>query len=96
MIGQFEYLLRCCDFRHSLISGPKMPKALSFFSAVELEGDLYTIGGWSPEGKKHQKEIQKLSCSSHVCTWTTIAQHLRVARSHTVAIPMMDSVCIPN
>ena len=74
-----------------------MPKRIEALSSVEIEGDLYTIGGYSPEdaGKK-QTEIQKLTCSSRVCTWTTISQSLKVGRSYPVAIPVMDSLCTPT
>jgi hypothetical protein len=74
-----------------------MPKRIEALSAAEIGGDLYTIGGYSPDdaGKK-QTEIQKLTCSSRVCTWTTISQSLKVGRSYPVAIPVMDSLCTPT
>ena len=79
------------------ISGPQMPKRIEALSTAEIGGDLYTIGGYSPDdaGKK-QTEIQKLSCSSRVCTWTTISKSLKVGRSYPVAIPVMDSMCTPT
>ena len=84
-------------------SGPQMPKRIRSLSAAVLGGDLYTIGGYSPDSIGLRKfpgsgetEIQKLSCSSRVCTWTTINQQLKVGRWITVAIPVMDSLCTPT
>ena len=76
-----------------------MPKKLSGFSAVVLEGDLYTIGGYSPVEHgitAEQTAIHRLSCSSRVCTWTTMNQHLKVARGTPIAIPVLDSLCSPT
>ena len=73
-----------------------MPKKLRGFSAVVLEGDLYTIGGYSPNGSTEQTAIHRLSCSSRVCSWTTMNQRLKVAREAPIAIPVMDSLCIPT
>ena len=81
------------NFYFCCILGPRMPKSLGGHSAVQFGGDLYTIGGLP---NAYQKEIQRISCSSRVCTWTTINQQLKVGRSWTVAIPVMDSLCIPT
>ena len=74
-----------------------MPKRIEALTAAEIGGDLYTIGGYSPDdaGKK-QTEIQKMTCSLRVCTWTTISQSLKVGRSYLVAIPVMDLLCTPT
>ena len=89
--------LSIISFLFCYVSGPQMPKRIEALSAAEIRGDLYTIGGYSPDdaGKK-QTEIQKLTCSSRVCTWTTISQSLKVGRSYPVAIPVMDSLCTPT
>ena len=71
-----------------------MPKKLRYFSAVEIEGDLYTVGGWSPDGGT-QVAIHRMSCSARVCTWTTMTQELKAARLRTVAIPIPKSFCVP-
>ena len=71
-----------------------MPKKMNDHSVVEIGGDLYTIGGGSGSGK--HSEIHRLSCSSRVCTWTTINQQLKVGRYFTVAIPVMDALCTTN
>ena len=70
-----------------------MPRKIRNHTVVEIGGDLYTIRGHSNDGSGYQTEIQKLSCSSWVCTWTTINQQLKVARIQTVAIPVMDALC---
>merc|ERR1712008_303873 len=60
--------------------GPQMPKRIHGQAAVELKGDLYTIGGYSPDGGGGTlTTINRLSCTSYVCTWTTINQELKVA-----------------
>ena len=56
-------------------------------AVVEIAGDLYKIGGAG------QTKIQKFSCSSRVCTWTTINQQLKLARSYAVAIAVTDALC---
>jgi len=66
--------------------GPQMPKKLSGFSAVVLNGDLYTIGGY-------QTAIHRLSCSSGNCTWTTMDQELKVARWNQVAMAVPNDLC---
>ena len=71
-----------------------MPRKMNDHSVVEIGGDLYTIGGGSGSG--YHSEIQRLSCSSRVCTWTTINQQLKVGRYFTVAIPVMDALCTTN
>ena len=79
-----------------------MPKKLTGLSAAVLGGDLYTIGGFDGNygnygnGGVYQTAIHRLSCSSRVCTWTTMNQHLKVARGALIAIPVMDSVCTPT
>ena len=86
--------LSIISFLFCYVSGPQMPKRIEALSAAEIAGDLYTIGGYSPDdaGKK-QTKIQKLTCSSRVCTWTTMTQQLKVARNSLIAIPVIDSLC---
>ena len=69
-----------------------MPESLYGLRAVELGGDLYTLGG---ENRDHKEvaSIHRLSCSSRVCTWTTMTQQLKVARNSLIAIPVIDSLC---
>ena len=73
-----------------------MPRKIRSLSAVEIGGDLYTIGGYSNDGSGYQTAINKISCSSRVCTWTTINQQLKVGRGIPIAIPVMDALCTIN
>ena len=61
---------------------------------IEDGEKIYIIGGNSGSGI-FQKQIQKLTCLSGTCSWTTLTQELKVARSHFVAIPVKDSACTP-
>ena len=67
---------------------------------VEIGENLYVIGGFSPDGTSSpypvSKGIQKLTCVSGACSWTTLTQQLKVGRGYTVAIPVMDSFSTPN
>ena len=80
--------------------GPALPKGLASHSMVEIGENLYVIGGFSPDGTSSpypmSKGIQKLTCVSGACSWTTLTQQLKVGRGYTVAIPVMDSFCTPN
>ena len=73
-----------------------MPKQLEYHSAVEIGGDLYTIGGYSNDGSGYQTAIHRMSCSAGVCTWTTMTQAMQVARLFSVAIPIPKSFCSPS
>ena len=70
-----------------------MPKSLIWHSMVEVNGDLFVIGGGYYEDNKL---IYKLSCSNGNCTWTTLTQQLKFAREGQVAILVNDSFCTPN
>ena len=71
-----------------------MPKSLTWHSMVEVNGDLYVIGG--SNFVNGDKLIYKLSCSNGNCTWTTLTQQLKFAREGQVAILVNDSFCTPN
>ena len=79
--------------------GPPLPKVLASHSMVELGENLYTIGGFSHDEIAkftefpESREIQKLTCVSGACSWTTLTQQLKVGRGYTVAIPVSDSFC---
>ena len=72
-----------------------MPKKLRFHSAVEIGGDLYTVGGYTYDGSGYQTAIHRMSCSARLCMWTTMTQELKVARSEAVAIKIPRSFCVP-
>ena len=69
-----------------------MPKALEGHSMLEIQGDLFVFGGMDTSSD-FQTEIHKMSCSSEVCSWTTINQELKVARDRLVAISVPDYFC---
>ena len=74
-----------------------MPKSLIWHSMVEVNGDLYVIGGSNyGDAYNGDKLIHKLSCSDGNCTWTTLTQQLKFARKGHVAILVNDSFCRPN
>ena len=68
-----------------------MPNALWLHSMLEIQGDLFVFGGYSSWS---QTEIHKMSCSSAVCSWTTINQELKVARHYLVAMSVPDYFCL--
>ena len=69
-----------------------MPKALYGHSMLEIQGDLFVFGGWD-ENLNEQLAVHKMSCSSEVCSWTTINQELKVARELLVAMSVPDYFC---
>ena len=69
-----------------------MPNAKHWHSAVQSGGDLYAMGGYSND---FTTAIYRLSCSSLVCTWTTMTQELKVGRMLQVAIAIPESFCVP-
>ena len=69
-----------------------MPKRLDRHSMLEIQGDLFVFGGWD-ENLNEQLAVHKMSCSSEVCSWTTINQELNVARGFLVAIAVPDYFC---
>ena len=76
-------------FSFLLTLGPPLPKALSSFSMLEIHGDAYIFGG----GSNYNSAIYKLTCSSGICSWSTLNQELKVARDRTVAIRVSDNFC---
>ena len=70
--------------------GPALPKEFSGAASVEVGDNFYIIGGNSNIDSSYLNEIHQLSCSSGVCSWTTLTQKLNLARSHLVAIPIDD------
>ena len=74
-----------------------MPKGLLWHSMVEVNGDLYVIGGQADQANGYDhKLIHKLSCNDGNCTWTTLTQQLKYARYGQVAIPVKNSLCTAN
>ena len=73
-----------------LTLGPPLPKALYEHSIVEIQGDAFLFGG---DGDNYNSAIYQLTCSSGICSWSTLNQELKVARYRTVAIPVPDNFC---
>ena len=85
----FSFHFVFCSF--FLILGPPLPKAICGFSMLEMHGDVYAVGGKGSGG--YQSAIYRLSCSSGLCSWSTLNQQLNVARAYPVAIPVQDNFC---
>ena len=73
-----------------LTLGTPLPKALWGHSVVEIQGDAFSFGG---RDSGYNSAIYQLTCSSGICSWSTINQELKVARDSTVAIPVPDYFC---
>ena len=84
----------CCFIFHFpllLILGPEMPITLFGHSLLEVQGDVFLFGGKSGSSNS---AIYQLSCSSGICSWSTINQTLKFARYYTVVIPVSDTLCL--
>ena len=78
-----------------LTLGPPLPTALWGHSMLEILGDPYIFGGGSAGLPVHlPTAIYRLTCSSGICSWSTINQELKVPRSRTVVIPVPDNFCL--
>ena len=75
-----------------LTLGPPLPKALEAPSVVEIQGDAFLFGGRDSTWNENSA-IYQLTCSSGICSWSTLNQGLKVAREYTVAIPVPDYFC---
>ena len=73
-----------------LTLGPPLPKALYGHYVVEIQGDVFSFGGY---GGGYNSAIYQLTCSSGICSWSTLNQELKTARYLTVAIPVPDNFC---
>ena len=79
-------------FPFFLILGPPLPKALHSFSMLEIQGDAFIFGGVDT-GANYNLAIYQLTCSSDICSWSTLNQALKVGRDSFVAIPVPDNLC---
>ena len=80
-------------FSFLLTLGPPLPKALYGFSMLEIHGDAFIFGGKIYQSYPYNSAIYKLTCSSGICSWSTLNQKLKVGRRYTVAIPVPDNFC---
>ena len=74
----------------SLSLGPTLPKTLYGPSMVEMQGDTFLFGGY---GGGYNSAIYQITCSSGICSWSTLNQELKVARTETVAIRVPNNFC---
>ena len=63
-------------------------------SIVEIQGDAFLFGGRDSGWNNYNSAIYQLTCSSGICSWSTLNQELKVARYYTVAIPVPDTFCV--
>ena len=66
-----------------LTLGPVLP--YYNFNVVEIQGDAFIFGGTS---------IYQLTCTSGICSWSTLNQELKISRYEIVAIPVTDTFCV--
>ena len=60
---------------------------------LEIQGDVFLFGGYGRGVDQVESAIYQLSCSSGLCSWSTLNQALKVARYDTAAIPIPDTFC---
>ena len=70
--------------------GPPLPKAIESLSVLKIHGDAYVFGGYHPN---YNSAIYQITCSSGICSWSTLNQELKVARMDSVAIGVTGSFC---
>ena len=77
---------------HFLLTlGPLLPKVLEGPSIVEIQGDAFLFGGY--HGGNYNSAIYQLTCSSGICSWSTLNQEMKIGRRNIVAIPVPDNFC---
>ena len=69
----------------SFLSGPALPKALSYHSSVSRGNDLIVIGGYSFSGGGNSASIYKLTCENGQFTWEELDVKLKIFRYLFVA-----------
>ena len=60
---------------------------------LAIQEDLFVFGGGNGDGY-FESTIFKLSCSSGICSWSTLNQALEEERRLAVAIPVPESFCL--
>ena len=60
---------------------------------MEIHGDAFSFGG-RDSGTNYNLAIYRLTCSSGICSWSTINQELNYPRAGTVVIPVPDNFCL--
>ena len=82
-------------FLFLLTLGPPLPIALYGFSMLEIHGDAFILGGEIGYAN-YNSAIYQITCSSGICSWSTLNQELKVARYNTVAIRVPDNFCLED
>ena len=90
-------------FLHTDRLGLKVPKGLSKHSMLEIHGDIFIFGGENTGGGAELEgtgwdtknfAIYKITCSTGICSLSTINQELKVVRTERpVTIHVPDSFC---
>ena len=59
---------------------------------LEIHGDAYVFGGYGGSG--FNSAIFQITCSSGICSWSTLNQALKKGRDSIVAIRVPNSFCL--
>ena len=78
------------------MKGPKLPKNIKGASSVEINGNLYLIGGIesNQKGTTYSSCIYKISCYNNICNWEEMDQKLDFGRHDFIAMAVSDTICI--
>ena len=60
---------------------------------LEIHGDAYIFGGMDSDWNENSA-IYQITCSSGICSWSTLNHELKVARYNPVAIRVPDNFCL--
>ena len=74
-----------------LTLGPPLTKGLYDISIVDIQGDAFLFGGYGDGGLN--SAIYRLTCSSDICSWSTLNKEMKIGRRNIVAIPVPDNFC---
>ena len=78
-------------FLFLLFLGPPLPKALRYFSMLEIQQDIFIFGGADSFSNAYNSAIYQLTCSSGICSWSTLNLELKFGRALTLAIPVPEN-----
>ena len=73
-----------------LTLGPSSPIKMGHHSLLEVHGDAFIFGGQS----SYNRAIFQLTCSSGICSWSTLNQAVKNPRDSMVAIRVPNSFCL--
>ena len=75
---------------HTILSGPKLPKALRGHDMVSYEYSIVAIGGYASEEGGYLNTLYQLECVG--CSWKKLEQTLKTPRSNFVAMLIPDEM----